>query len=277
MQQTIRIFRTVPQASLPSLKGIPHWMQQYRDIFLAPLILLGVIGLWQSIIYVNDYPTYILPSPADVSAAAATVIADGTLWHHTQATLFEVLVGLAIGLSAATVMGYILAKSDLLEKLLSPYLVALQSIPIVAIAPLLIIWFGSGYTSKILVCALIVFFPALINTIVGLRGIDPHLQELMHSFRATEWQIFTKLELPAAMPVLLGGLKVSVTLSVIGAVVGEFVGANQGLGFLINQARGLFNTPLVFVAILTLVSITLFLYGIVVLLEKQLLKWRSLL
>jgi NitT/TauT family transport system permease protein len=133
----------------------------------------------------------------------------------------------------------LLARFRTLESLLSPYLVASQAIPLVAIAPLLVIWFGPRHlASKILICSLIVFFPVLINTIVGLRAVPDNLRDLMHSMRATPLQILRHLEIPAALPVFLGGLRIGATLSVIGAVVGEFVGADRGLGFLINVGRG---------------------------------------
>jgi NitT/TauT family transport system permease protein len=200
---------------------------------------------------------------------------NGLLWHHSQATLVAILGGLAVGLTFATLLGYILAKSPLLERLVGPYVVASQSIPAIAIAPLLIIWFGSGKLSKVLICALVVFFPVLVNTIVGIRSVDGGLKTLMRSLQASRWQTFMLLEIPAAMPVLLGGLKIGVTLSVIGAVVGEFVGANQGLGFLINQAKGLFDTPMMFAALFTLASISLCLYLVVTGLEHWLLAWRK--
>jgi NitT/TauT family transport system permease protein len=172
------------------------------------------------------------------------------------------------------VLGYLLAKSRTLERILSPYIVASQAVPIVALAPLLVVWFGAGMFSKVLVCALTLFFPVLINTIVGIRSVDAELKELMVSLRASRWQAFRYLELPAALPVLFGGLKVGVTLSVIGAVVGEFVGADRGLGFLVNLARGLFDTPLMFVALFTLMSIALTLYLLVSGLERWVLHWR---
>jgi NitT/TauT family transport system permease protein len=152
--------------------------------------------------------------------------------------------------------------------------VASQSVPAIAIAPLLIIWFGSGKISKVLICALVVFFPVLVNTIVGIRSVDEGLKTLMRSLRANRWQTFIKLEVPAAMPVLLGGLKIGVTLSVIGAVVGEFVGSDRGLGYLINLSKGLFNTPLMFAALIALTAISLSLYLIVTALENWLLAWR---
>ena len=179
-----------------------------------------------------------------------------------------------MGLTTATLLGYILAKSRPIERILSPYIVASQSIPIVALAPLLVIWFGFGSLSKILVCALTLFFPVLINTIIGIRSAERDLIDLMHSFEATRWQVFTMLEIPTALPVILGGVKVGVTLSVIGAVVGEFVGADRGLGFLVNLARGLFDTPLMFVALFTLIIIAVGLYFSITILESVLLSWR---
>jgi NitT/TauT family transport system permease protein len=145
----------------------------------------------------------------------------------------------------------------------------------VAIAPLLIIWFGSGLTSKILICALIVFFPALINTIVGVRSVEQDLSDLMRSLRANRWQTFVHLELPSALPMVLSGIKIGATLAVIGAVIGEFVSADRGLGFLITSARNNFDTALVFVAIFALVVIAIALYGTVAMLEKILLKWKK--
>jgi len=246
--------------------------------FLKRLVpALGVVAfllLWEGAVRFFGYPPFILPGPARVWSRFLDVLRDGTLWWHTSLTLFEVFAGLLIGLTAATVVGYLIAKSPALDRLISPYIVAAQSIPVVALAPLLVIWFGFGSLSKVLVCALTLFLPVLINTTVGLRSVDEDLRDLMRSLRASRWQTFTMLEVPAALPVLFGGLKVGVTLSVIGAVVGEFVGADRGLGFLINLARGLFDTPLLFVALFTLVIIALALYEAVTLLETLALRGR---
>lgn len=247
---------------------------RHKALLLAPPALLVFLCLWQLIVTLGSYPSFILPAPALVLHKLLLVLNDGTLLRHTWATLREVFLGLALGLTVATVMGYVFAKSKSLERILSPYIVASQSIPIVALAPLLVIWFGFGLLSKVIVCALTVFFPVLINTIVGLRSVDENLVDLMRSYGATRRQMFTMLEVPAALPVLLGGLKIGVTLSVIGAVVGEFVAADEGLGFLVNLSRGLFDTPMMFVALYTLVIIALGLYGSVVLLESRLLSWR---
>jgi NitT/TauT family transport system permease protein len=146
---------------------------------------------------------------------------------------------------------------------------------VVAIAPLLVIWLGPGVLSKVVVCALIVFFPLLINAVVGLRSVPAELRDLLRSLQASRWQTFVKLEAPAALPVLLGGLKIGATLAVIGAVVGELVGADRGLGFLVNVGRGQYDTALVFVAVGALVTLALGLYGGVALLERILLRWKS--
>lgn len=243
--------------------------------WLIPLsILLGLLA-WQGLVKLGGHPAFILPSPALVALRFTRALADGSLLRHAAVTLLEVLLGLLAGSLAATLLGYLLARYRLLENLLSPYLVASQAIPLVAIAPLLVIWFGPGIFSKILICSLIVFFPVLINTIVGLHAVPENLRDLMRSMHATPLQILRHLEIPAALPVFLGGLRIGATLSVIGAVVGEFVGANQGLGFLINVGRGQFDTALVFVSVFTLIAMALSLYGLVILLEKNLLRWRK--
>ncbi|MBF8284404.1 MAG: ABC transporter permease [Anaerolineales bacterium] len=247
----------------------PRW-----SWLLLPGSVTAGLLIWEALVRVNGFPAFILPSPERVWARFLDVLNNGTLTRHTLITLSEVLAGLALGLAVASALGYVIAKSRSLERVLTPYIVASQSIPIVAIAPLLVIWLGSGLRSKVLICALIVFFPILINTVVGVRSVEPDLRDLMRSLKATRWQTFLKLELPAALPILLGGLKVGATLSVIGAVVGEFVGADRGLGFLINFGRGQYDTALVFVAVATLVVIAMSLYGLVALLERLLLNWK---
>jgi NitT/TauT family transport system permease protein len=183
---------------------------------------------------------------------------------------------LVLGCLVAMPLGYLLAKSPLAARLLSPYLIASQSIPVIAIAPLLTIWVRSTYWSRLLVAVLVVFFPILINIITGLRSVPAELHELMRSLQATRWQIFRKLEFPAALPILLAGLKVGATLSVIGALVGEFVQPKtQGLGYLLISARYQFKTDLVFVVLLTLAVIALLLYGLVALVERRVLRWKK--
>jgi len=254
--------------------GWQRWLQQNRGRLVAPIVLMLLILLWAALVAWQEYPPFILPSPALVWRKFLAVAGDGSIWLHVSVTLLEIVLGLAVGLSAAFSLGYLLGKHRSLERIASPYIVASQSIPIVAIAPLIVIWMGSGLASKVAVTALITFFPVLIATIVGIRNVDADLHDLMLSLRAGRWQLFWKLELPAALPVIFGGLKLSATLAVVGAVVGEFMGASAGLGYLINLARGIFDTPLMFVAILLLVVIAQALYLSVAALEGRLLHWQ---
>jgi len=180
-------------------------------------------------------------------------------------------VGLVRQDLTAIAVGVALGKSVVIERVLSPYLVAAQAVPILALAPLLDIWFGGGLFARVLVCALIVFFPIAIATMVGIRSADPLLREMLLSLGATPGQVTTRLEIPSALPVIFGGLRVGVTLSVIGAVVAEWVSASTGLGVLINIAdQGLFDTPLMFVALAALAIIGLAFYSLVVMVERRL-------
>ena len=251
-----------------------RWDERLRG-WLAPFSLILAVFLWWAITRFGQFPAFILPPPGLVLERFGQVLLDGSLLNHSLTTLQEVLAGMILGVAAATSLGYILAKSPAIERLTPPYIIASQAVPVVAIAPLLVIWFGSGLLSKVLITALIVFFPVLINTVVGVRSVPDDLRDLMRSLLASRWQTFAKLEVPAALPVYLGGLRVGATLSVIGAVVGEFVGSDRGLGFMINQARGQYDTALVFVAILSLVALALGLYGAVMLAEKRLLSWQQ--
>lgn len=258
---------------LPRRAGRPlGWLARV----LVPLVGFALfVVAWDALVRWQGYPAYILPAPAQVWRKFLIALDDGTLWRHTRVTLVEIGGGLVLGLSAATVLGYVLAKCPFLERLVGPYVVAAQAIPVVAVAPLIILWAGSGLFSKILVAALTLFFPVLVNTMVGFRSVEQDLLDLMRALNATRWQIFTKLELPAALPILFGGLKVGTALAVIGAVVGEFVAADQGLGFLINlTARGTLDTALLFVTLGVLVVIAISLYTAVGWLERRVLKWK---
>jgi NitT/TauT family transport system permease protein len=268
------IGRTLPLNIIQPRPTWSRWVRQHGEKLLVPVVLAVGLAAWSGLVAWQQYPVFILPGPGVVWAKLQALLADGTLVRHLRITLSAILLGLALGLSTAFVLGYLLGKSRTVERVVAPYLVASQSVPIVAIAPLLVIWFGSGLTSKVLVCALITFFPTLVNTVVGVRNVDEDLRDLMRSLRAGWWQTFSLLELPAALPVIFGGLKLSVILSVVGAVVGEFAGADAGLGYLINLARGVLDTPLMFVAVIVLVVIAQALYLLVALVESVALRWQ---
>ena len=237
-------------------------------------IIVGILA-WHLAARYGGITPFILPSPLGVWGRLIRAFNDGSLLHHTRITLVEILLGLLAGVLFATIMGYILAKSRSLERVLSPYLVASQAIPVIAIAPLLVLWLGDGILSKIVICALIVFFPVLVNTIVGVRAVPTALYDLMNSLHAARSQILWKVEVPASLPVFLGGLRIGATLSVIGAVVGELVGAEDGLGFLLQLGDFQYDTAMVFVAVFMLIALALMLYGFVTLLEKRFLRWQE--
>jgi NitT/TauT family transport system permease protein len=226
---------------------------------------------WQAIVFVSGFPPFILPGPLTVARRFVVAWSDGTMWPHFSATLVEVLLGFALGATVGLVVGVALARSRLTERLLSPYLVAAQATPVLALAPLISMWFGTELLSKLVICTLIVFFPVTVATMVGIRSVDPRLLEMARSFRAAPWQLVTRVEVPAALPAILGGMRVGVTLAVIGAIVGEWAGADKGLGVLINIARAsLFDTPLMFAALLTLALLGVGLYLAMLLIERRL-------
>jgi len=245
---------------------------------VLPVIAAGVVFVlaWKLIVIVGNYQTWFLPAPEVVAVRFVEAWADGTMTPHAWATLSEIGLGFALGAGMAVGFGYVLARSRVAERLLSPYLVAAQATPILVLAPLLVVWLGTGLLPKVVICALIVFFPVAVSTMVGIRSVDRRLLELGRSLRATHWQVLRHLELPAALPQILGGMRVGVTLAVIGAIVGEWAGADRGLGVLINIARGsMFDFPLMYATLATIAAIAVALYLIVVLVERALVgAWR---
>ena len=237
---------------------------------VAAALVVFVVA-WQLAVVIGGLQPSILPPPLLVGERFVTAFAEGTIQPHLATTLQEIAVGLTVGAVLGLFAGYVMARSPLAERLLSPYIVAAQAIPILALAPLLAIWFGPGLLGKVVICALIVFFPVAVSTMVGIRSTDPRLLELGRSLRATPRQRLWTIEVPAALPSILGGLRVGVTLSVIGAIVGEWAGASRGLGVLINLARGsLFDIPLMFATLLTIALVGVALYLAVVLVERRL-------
>lgn len=242
-----------------------------RRVAAAVLSLAVFLVAWKAITVVGGYPEFILPAPEAVVERGVRAIGSGILWEHAGVTIVEIVLGFVAGATAALVTGTALGKSVVVERVLSPYIVAAQAVPILALAPLLDIWFGGGLLARVVICALIVFFPIAIATMVGIRSADPLLDEMLRSLGAGPGQRTRLLEIPSALPVIFGGLRVGVTLSVIGAVVAEWAGASTGLGVLINIAnQGLFDTPLMFVALATLAVIGLAFYGVVVIVEHRL-------
>jgi NitT/TauT family transport system permease protein len=243
-----------------------------RGAWLSVAAVFAVfVVAWKAVVVVTGLRPFILPPPELVATRLVGAWTDGTIAPHAGSTLVEVMLGFVVGAGFALVVGYALARSAVVERLLSPYLVAAQATPILALAPLFALWFGSGLLGKVVICALIVFFPVAVATMVGIRSVDARLLELGRSLRATRRQILTTLEVPAALPSILGGMRVGVTLAVVGAIVGEWAGADRGLGVLINLARGsLFDTPLMFATLVTIALLGIGLYLVVIAVERRL-------
>jgi len=242
--------------------------------FAAPLVLLLVLlAVWEGSVRLFDLPHYILPPPSRI--AAAFVSHFSSLLHHAAVTLAEIVLGLLLGGVGGFGLALAVFYSPVLERALYPLIIASQMIPVFAIAPLLIVWMGYGLWPKATVAALIGFFPVVVNASDGLRAPNEESVELFRSLGATRWQLLLKLRLPASLPTLFAGLKVAVTLSVVGATIGEWVGARQGLGYLMLQSNALLRVDLVFAAILMLSVLGLLLFGALRIIERRALRWRS--
>lgn len=268
MQRTLPMQRGAAPAPMPA--RAPWAGLRWAGL---PVTILGLLAFWQLLVTAGGYRAFILPSPTLVAERFVAAAQSGILWRHTSATMVEAMGGFVIALALGLALGYILAHIPWLERSLAPVLAASQSIPVVAVAPLIILWFGPGLTGKLLIAALITFLPILIATVVALRGIPRELREMALISGASRWQMLRYVEAPLSLPVLFGGVRTGLALATTGAVVGEFVAGREGLGALINIARGLFDTPLIFVALLTLAAITLTLYLLATLAERALVRW----
>jgi NitT/TauT family transport system permease protein len=244
-----------------------------RELWLSILFLLAMLAGWQWIPAAFGIPPFIVPPVSDVAREFVHLYARENLWEHTGVTLAEVVAGFLLGSLLGMVTGYVLGLSRTIEVVLSPYILMLQIAPKVAFAPLFIIWFGYTVYPKILVAVLIVFFPIAINVLKAMQTIDPALINLARSFTATRVQIFWKIEFPASLPALFAGLRIGSTLAVIGIVVGEFVGGNEGLGYLLILGEGQGRTAMVFVSIILLTLVGILVYIAVLTLERYVLHY----
>jgi len=248
----------------------PSLVRSVAGAWPIAVAFVAFVATWKVVAIIAGF-AFILPAPEVVAGRFVEAWLDGTIAPHAWTTIVEVVLGFVAGGGLALVVGYLIARSRLIERLVSPYLVAAQAIPILALAPLLALWFGPGLLAKVLICGLIVFFPVAIATMVGIRSVDRGLLELAASLRAGRGQVLTTIEIPAALPSILGGLRVGATLAVVGAIVGEWAGSDKGLGVLVNLARGsLFDYPLMFATLVTIALLGIVAYLLVVLAERRL-------
>ena len=236
-------------------------------------VLVVFFAAWEWLPPLMKVPAFVLPPPSRVWSEFLRMLDAERLMHHTGITALEVVVGFVLGSLLGVIIGFVLGAAPKAELVLSPYILALQIAPKVAFAPLFVMWLGFTVYPKILVAVLIVFFPIMVNVLTAIRTVDPDLINLARSFSATRWQIFRVIEYPATMPPLFSGLRIGATLAVIGVVVGELVGGNIGLGYLLVLGEGQGNTAMVFVTIIMLTVVGIAAYAAIVWLEGRVLHY----
>lgn len=260
------------QASGRGRGGAREALRRSGAIFYPLLLLALVVGAWEGGVSLFETPHYILPAP---SLVAKTLVEKRAVFaRHTLVTASEVVAGGALGITVGLALGLAMFFFSPLEKALYPLLIASQNVPVFAVAPLLVVWLGYGFVSKVVMAAIIVFFPITVSALDGLKRTDTDLIRLFHTMGASRGQILWKLRFPAALPALFSGLKMSAVYATIGAVIGEWVGAGAGLGYLMLSANAQLRVAEVFGAIICLTPIGLLLLGLVVWAEHRLLPWQ---
>jgi NitT/TauT family transport system permease protein len=242
---------------------------------LPTITLALIVYLWDWAIRYYQIPPTTIPTPGEVFDELVYSLGTGTILLHTFLTLQEVVFGFVLGAAGGFALGVAVAEWKFVRMAISPFLVAVQMVPKVAIAPLFIMWIGYGIGSKVAIAASITFFPLLINTVAGLRSVDGDTIEMMRAFRATNWQVFHRVKLKFALPYIFAGLEVAMVLAVIGAIVAEFIGATGGLGYLILQATYKMETPQVFSVLVMLALLGIALNGVIRIVAKRALFWHD--
>ena len=237
----------------------------------ALLIVAAILGVWEGYVLAFDVQTWLLPAPSDIGRAL--VDDSGLLWRHTRTTLLEIMVGFGLALASGVILAAVIGMSRTLERALYPFLVASQTIPIIVIAPMLLIWVGYGLAPKVIVVGLISFFPIVVNMVDGLKSVDRDMFSLMRTLGANRWQIFIKVQVPTSLPYLFSGMRIAVAVSVIGAVIGEWVGSSEGLGYLMIRSKPQFLTERVFAAITILSALGVGLFASVGVVERLAIPW----
>ncbi len=248
------------------------------EYLLSPLLLIAVLGLWEGVVRLFSIPSFILPRFSTVAIALWSGLDTGLkardgYWLHTGVTLAEVLLGFVIGSAIGLLLGVIIAQSRLLEATIRPYITAFQSLPKVAVAPIIVLWFGYNMSSKVIIVCLLTFFPLLVTSLAGFKSVDTDRIDLLRSLSATPWQIFWKVRFPSALPYIFAGLDIAIVFAVVGAIVGEFVGAQVGLGVLIMQMNASMDVAGSFSVFIVLALVGIALSRILRAIERRVLFW----
>lgn len=273
-------------AEAPSDRVRPGRMTQQGRSWLAgreatipwittPLLLAILVAIWDSYVRISGISPFILPGPGAVLSDWIDLIQSQRAWFHAGMTVYATLVGFFWAALIGVVLGVLIARIRWLELTLNPFIVATQVIPKVALVPLFVVWFGFGITSKVIVAGVLAFFPILTNTVLGVKSIDEGHRDVMTALNASRWQIFRRLELPSALPYILTGFEVGIVLAIIGAVVGEYLGGNQGLGHLLIQSMNGFETSQMFAVLIQMSLIGFAFYFSIGLLKRLLIPWHA--
>lgn len=248
----------------PDRSALMRWLP-------SAAIALGILAAWEIAVRALDVQKWLLPAPSDI---AVSLYADAPLlWRHTLATMLEIAVGFGLALACGVALAVAIGMSRTLERAVYPFVIASQTIPIIVIAPMLLIWVGYGLAPKVIVVALISFFPIVVNMVDGLKSVDRDMVDLMRTMGANRWQIFAKALVPSSLPYLFSGVRVAVAVSVIGAVIGEWVGSSEGLGYLMLRSKPQFLTERVFAAIAILSAIGVGLFALAGIIERLSIPW----
>ncbi|HEY8369025.1 MAG TPA: ABC transporter permease [Thermodesulfobacteriota bacterium] len=248
------------------------WLRR-AETYTIPGVFVLVVGSWELLVRALGIPPIVIPAPSAVARALVRLLSLPSFWTDIKVTLFETLAGFAIGAASAIVVGGLIAQFRLLERTVYPYLVGIQTVPKIAIAPILVIWFGFGLASKVVVSAVIVFFPILVNVIQGLGATRQQELDLLRAMCASRWQIFWKVKVPNALPFLFAGLNIGIVFSVLGAIVGEFVGAQVGLGYRIQQLNFTLDIAGMFAVLVVLGAIGITLHLLMRAIQRRVVFW----
>ena len=256
-----------------TISAIQRFWIKTQGFFYPFFTLVMLVALTEAIVRGFGIRDFVLPAPSQVYQ---TLIASWSyLWTNTQPTLMIILLGFSLSLCTAVPLGILIASSKVMEKFVYPLLVTAQTIPKIALAPMLVIWFGFSSTPKLVITVLISFFPMVINTVAGLQAVPQEMLDLAKSSRASRWTTFRKIRWPFALPSVFAGLKIAITLAVIGAIVGEYVGGDKGLGFVLIVAAGRLEMDLVFAAVVILVAIGMTSFYTLAFIEKLTIPWHE--
>jgi NitT/TauT family transport system permease protein len=243
--------------------------------FATPLILAAFVALWDLLVRANDISELVLPRPGTVLDSLIETVRKPNTWEHVQITATETVGGFLIALACGVAIGVLLGKVAWMERGLRPLIVASQVVPKVALVPLFVIWFGFGMTSKVIMAAMLAFFPIMLNVQLGVRSVEAGQRDVMRSLNATRWETFKHLELKSTMPYVFAGMEVGIVFAIIGTIVGEYLGGNEGLGYLVVRTLNDLDAPALFAVIILLSALGLLLYFIVNTLKRFVIPWHE--